>query len=281
MTKKKDHEDVLARLVRDLESKNTLCRVKDYAGVSLEQLNQHVKKIGPLVHPTLGEQPGFFVDEGRFVPFRMVVFGRSVIGPYICRALLNWAAWSGHGGRVTDAQGEYVLDGTTLRVPDVAYVPRDDARQLTEAQRWTRGGEHYAPTFVVEIDTLTGPHSKLGALDHKMRREYFPHGVQLGWLIDPKNEIMYEYKRYARGNRLVRRVGKCAWRDLDGATVLPGFTLNCEDLDDVLDQESGSSSEEEVNLVCPVPACGLRLRTYGALAAHTEWHRAERAGARR
>ncbi|KAH7471092.1 uncharacterized protein KRP23_10376 [Phytophthora ramorum] len=188
--KKKDHEDVLARLVRDLESKKTLCRVKDYAGVSLEQLNQHVKKFGPLVHPILGEQPGFFVDEGRFIPFRMVVFGRSVIGPCICKALLNWAAWSGHGGRVTNALDEYVLDGTTLRVPDVAYVPRDDARQLTEAQRWTRGGEPFAPTFVVEIDTLTGSHSKLGALDHKMRHEYFPHGVQLGWLIDPKNKIM-------------------------------------------------------------------------------------------
>ncbi|GMF23498.1 unnamed protein product [Phytophthora lilii] len=275
--KKKDHEGVLARLVRDLESKKTLCRVKDYAGVSLEQLNQHVKKIGPLVHPTLGEQPGFFVDEGRFVPFRMVVFGRSVIGPYICKALLQWAAWSGHGGRVTDAQGEYVLDGTTLRVPDVAYVPRDDARQLTEAQRWTRGGVPFAPTFVVEIDTLTGPHSKLDALDHKMRREYFPHGVQLGWLIDPKNKIMYEYKAYARGNRLVRRVGNIAWRDLDGATVLPGFTLNCEDLDDVLDQESGSLSEEEVDFVCPEQGCGQQFRKRGTWTAHQEWHRAESA----
>ncbi|KAL8016510.1 putative restriction endonuclease type II, Zinc finger C2H2-type [Plasmopara halstedii] len=139
----------------------------------------------------------------------------------------------------------------------------------------------FAPTFVVEIDTLTGPHSKLGALDRKMRREYFPHGVQLGWLIDPKNKIMYEYKRYTRGKRLVRRVGNSAWRDLDGGTVLPGFTLNCEDLDDVLDQESGSSSEEEVDLVCPVPACGLRLRTYGELAAHAESHRAASARARR
>ncbi|KAL7690549.1 putative restriction endonuclease type II [Plasmopara halstedii] len=279
--KKKDHKDVLARLVRDLKSKKTLCRVKDYAGVSLEQLNQHVKKIGPLVHPTLGEQPGFFVNEGRFVPFRMVVFGRSVIGPEIITVLKNWAKWTGHGGRVTNAQGEYVLDGITLRVPDVAYVPEGDARQLTEAQRWNRGGEPFAPTFVVEIDTLTGPHSKLDALDHKMWREYFPHGVQLGWLIDPKNKIMYEYKRYARGNRLVRRVGNSASRDLDGGTVLPGFTLNCEDLDDVLDQESGSSSEEEVDLVCPVPACGLRLRTYGECAAHAEWHRAESARARK
>ncbi|KAG1693800.1 hypothetical protein DVH05_022904 [Phytophthora capsici] len=245
--KKKDHEDVLERLVRDLQSKKTLCRVKDYAGVSLKQLNQHVKKVGPLVHPTLGEQPGFFIDEDRFVPFRMVVFGRGVIGPYISKALLSWT-WSGHGGRVTDA-GEYVLDDTTLRVPDVAYEPRVDARQLTEAQRWTRGGEPFAPTFVVEIDTLTGPRSKLDALDHKMRSEYFPHGVQLGWLIDPRNKIMYEYKRHGQG---VRRVGNSAWRDLDGGTVLPGFTLHCEDLDSMLDQESGSSSEEEV--------CGVLLR---------------------
>ncbi|KAE8893625.1 hypothetical protein PF003_g22272 [Phytophthora fragariae] len=277
--KKKGHEDVLARLVRDLVSKKTLCRVNDYAGVSLEQLNQHVQKHGPLVHPTLGEQPGFFVDEGRFIPFRMVVLGRGEIAPFICHALLQWA-WSGHGGRVTDA-GDYVLDGTTLRVPDVAYVPRADARQLTEAQRWTRGGEPFAPTFVVEIDTLTGPHSKFDALDHKMQHEYFPHGVQLGWLIGPKNKIMYEYKRYAQGGRLVRRVGDSAWRDLDGGTVLPSFTLNCGDLDDVLDPESGWSSEEEVDSTCPVHGCTERFNRRGAFAAHAEWHRAESARARR
>lgn len=272
---------MLARLVRDLESKKTLCRVKDYPGVSLEQLNQHVKKIGPLVHPTLGEQPGFFVDEGRFVPFRLVVFGCSVISPYICKVLLNWAAWSGHGGRVTNAQGEYVLDGTALRVPYVAYVPRGEARQLTETQRWTRGGEPFVPTLVVEIDTLTGPYSKLDALDHKMRREYFPHGVQLGWLIDLKNKIMHEYKRDTRGDRLVRRVGNSAWRDLDGGTVLPGFTLSCEDLDDVLDQESGSSSEEEVDWTCSVHGCTERFNRRGAFTAHAEWHRVENARARR
>lgn len=277
--KKKDHGDVLARLVRDLESKKTLCRVKDYAGVSLEQLNQHVKEIGPLVHPTLGEQPAFFIDEGRFIPFRMVVSGRGEIGPYICKELLQWATWSGHGGRVRDA-GDYVMDGTTLRVPDVAYEPRGDARQLTEAQRWTRGGQPFAPTFVVEIDTLTGPHSRLGALDHKMRREYFPHGVQLGWLIDPRYKIMYEYKRYTRGNRLVRRVGNSAWRDLDGGAVLPGFTLNGEDLAAVLNQESGSSSEEEVDFTCQEHGCAERFNRRGAFAAHVEWHRAESARAR-
>ncbi|CEG42803.1 hypothetical protein F441_20256 [Plasmopara halstedii] len=87
--KEQDHEDLLARLVRDLESKKTLCLVKVYAGVS--QLNRHVKKISPLVHPTFGEQPGFFIDEDQLVPFRMVVFGRCMIGPYICTMLHQWA----------------------------------------------------------------------------------------------------------------------------------------------------------------------------------------------
>ncbi|GLD98812.1 hypothetical protein PINS_up007530 [Pythium insidiosum] len=211
----------------------------------------------------------------------MVVFGRSEIGPFISREVLNWVAWSGHGGRVTNAQGEYVLDDTTLRVPDVAYVPRDDTRQLDEAQRWTRGEEPFAPTFVMEIDTLTGPHSKFDALDHKMRREYFPHGVELGWLIDPKNKIMYEYTRYTKGNRLVRRVGNSAWRNLGGGTVLPGFTLSCEDLDDVLGQEFGSSSEEEVDFVCPEQGCGQRFNRRGTWTAHQEWHRAASDRARR
>lgn len=182
---------------------------------------------------------------------------------------------------MTNAQGEYVLDGTALRVPYVAYVPRGEARQLTETQRWTRGGEPFVPTLVVEIDTLTGPYSKLDALDHKMRREYFPHGVQLGWLIDLKNKIMHEYKRDTRGDRLVRRVGNSAWRDLDGGTVLPGFTLSCEDLGDVLDQESGSSSEEEVDWTCSVHGCTERFNRRGAFTAHAEWHRVENARARR
>ncbi|KAL7678886.1 hypothetical protein Plhal304r1_c090g0171311 [Plasmopara halstedii] len=49
--KQKPREDVLKRLVCDLEAKKTLCCVKDYPGVELEQLNHYVKKFGPLVNP--------------------------------------------------------------------------------------------------------------------------------------------------------------------------------------------------------------------------------------
>ncbi|KAL3664397.1 hypothetical protein V7S43_010720 [Phytophthora oleae] len=45
---KKPCQDVISRLVDDLRAKKVLCRVKDYPGVKLEQLNDHVKKLSPL-----------------------------------------------------------------------------------------------------------------------------------------------------------------------------------------------------------------------------------------
>ncbi|EEY60091.1 uncharacterized protein PITG_12395 [Phytophthora infestans T30-4] len=159
--KQKPHEDVLTRLVRDLETKTTLCYVKDYPGVELEQLNDHAKKLGPLANPVFGEQPAFFIDEGRFF-------------------LDEWATWSGEGGRVTTSQGAFILEQRpgkpNVRMPDVAYTPRDDDRNLTREQMWTYRGDPYVPTFVVEIDELSGRGSKLSALDGKMRNDYFQHG---------------------------------------------------------------------------------------------------------
>ncbi|GMF40212.1 unnamed protein product [Phytophthora fragariaefolia] len=51
-----------------------------------------------------------------------------------------------------NGEGEYVINGSLLKTPGVAYTPLGDARQLAEAQRWTRGGKPFAPTFVVEIE---------------------------------------------------------------------------------------------------------------------------------
>lgn len=103
-------------------------------------------------------------------------------------------------------------------MPDVVYAPHEAIRELSDEQRWTRHGEPSAPVFVVEVDTLEGPNSQLDALDHKMRQEYFTHGVQLGWLIDPQNKIMVEYKRYPTDAPY--RVGRTDWCDLDGGKCL-------------------------------------------------------------
>ncbi|EEY60085.1 uncharacterized protein PITG_12378 [Phytophthora infestans T30-4] len=278
--KQKPHEDVLTRLVCDLETKTTLCYVKDYPGVELEQLNNHAKKLGPLVNPVFGEQPAFFIDEGRFCPYRMVVYGNMKVATKIARVLDEWATWSGKGGRVTTSQGAFILEQRlgkpNVRMPDVAYTPRYDDRNLTREQMWTYRGDPYVPTFVVEIYELSGLGSKLSALDGKMRNDYFQHGVQLGWLIDPRPDLQRMYEYYFDDNGDVQCSDNSAWRDLDGGDVLPGFKMRAPVLEMVLNQDSGSSSEDEVDLLCPYPRCNKRFRSYGACAAHAEWHRKER-----
>ncbi|CAI5729156.1 unnamed protein product [Peronospora farinosa] len=244
--KKKEQQESLAQLVRDLETKETLCHVKEYPEVELKKLNEYVKKHGPLVNPVFGEQPAFFIDEGRFVPYRMFVYGNSIVTTKIIRILDEWAKWSGDGGRVT-MQGEFI-SGTDVRLPAIAYTPRDTHRG-----------------------------SQRSALDRKMRNEYFKHGVRLGWLIDPRPGYQHMYEYYLDETGGVQCSDNTAWRDLSGGNVLPGFTLMSTVLEMVLNQDPGSSEEEEVDLECPYPTCRQRFRYPGAFTAHVEWHRAERA----
>ena len=110
-----------------------------------------------------------------------------------------------------------------------------------------------------------------------MRNEYFIHGVQLGWLIDPEHQIMIEYKKT---NARTRHGGVYAtddhsWRDLSGGETLPGFRVKSIQLDMVISQTAGSSSEDEVELICPYPNCQLRFASSAIFAAHSEWHRSE------
>ncbi|KAF4039293.1 putative restriction endonuclease [Phytophthora infestans] len=257
--KQKYHEYVLMRLVRDLETKTTLCYVNDYPGVELKQLNKHAKKLGPLVNPVFGEQPAFFIDEGHFCPYRMVVYGNMKVAAKIDRVLDTWATWSGEGGRVTTSQGVFILE-----------------QRPGGPNMWTYRGDPYVPTFVVEIDKLSNEGSQLSALDGKMRNGYFQHGVQLGWLIDPRPDFQRMYEYYLDDNGDVQCSDNSAWRDLDGGDVLPGFKMRAPVLEMVLNQDSGSSSEDEVDLLCPAPRCNRQFRSYGASAAHAEWHREER-----
>ncbi|ETO69764.1 hypothetical protein F444_13700 [Phytophthora nicotianae P1976] len=281
MAMKKDQQKRLAQLVRDLETKKSLCCVRDYPGITLDELNQYVAKHGPLINPVFGEQPAFFIDEGHFTPYRMVVYGNEKVAAKIAQRLGNWAETSSEGGRVTTSQGAFILEQNTgkptVRMPDVAYTPRDVDRNLALDQVWTYRGDPFVPTFVVEIDKLADRNSQRKVLDRKMRDEYFPHGVQLGWLIDPRpqHRIIYEYKLDTNGQ--VYRAHNCKWRDLDGGDVLPGFKLRAAALEMVLNQDSGASSDEEIDFMCPERGCRKRFRSRGAWAAHAEWHREERA----
>ncbi|DBA03385.1 TPA: hypothetical protein N0F65_004662, partial [Lagenidium giganteum] len=259
-------EEKLARLVQDLKQKKHLCRVKDYPGVPLEELNR-------------GEQPGLFIDEGHFTPYRMVVYGREAVAFEIATQLGIWIRTN--GGRYITRKRETGRGKLLVRMPDVAYGPRRVHRSLNHRQVWSYGGEPFAPTFVVEIVQLSGRTDYFVKLDNKMRNEYFNHGVQLGFVIDPRPgyKNMYEYFLDEDGD--VQRSVDTTWRDLNGRDVLPGFEARSDALDLVLKQESGSSEEEEeLSITCQIPGCGKRLRSLGEHAAHALRHLEDSAMAR-
>ncbi|CAG8667100.1 8854_t:CDS:2, partial [Paraglomus occultum] len=124
--------------------------------------------------------------------------------------------------------------GRTIRAPDVAFTPYHIYRTLSEEQRWTFQGQPFTPSFVVEVENVAGGRgTKFNDLDNKFRSAYFDYhtSVQLGWLVDPQNRDIWVYKR--RNNGTVGR-RKRDWNDVDGGTALPGFTLDVEEIDEII-----------------------------------------------
>ena len=125
-----------------------------------------------------------------------------------------WAETS--GGRVRGADGGYYLPDGSHIIPDTSWVDQQTLDQRPSRLHKFRA----APAFVVEVmsinDTLPAHQSKL--------RSWIGYGTQLGWLIDPFNEIVYIYR--ADGSvEEHHRPGA-----LSGEAVCPGFTLDLERL---------------------------------------------------
>ncbi|KAE9106912.1 hypothetical protein PF006_g21247 [Phytophthora fragariae] len=179
-------QPVLKRLVCDLESKKTLCCCDDYPGVSEKVLNEYLAEHSPPTNPVFGKMGVFWIDEGYFVPGRDVVPGCCELAPVIGTKVSQWSDWSRYKGSLMLSVGAYIYDErtrtpTTVRTADVSFIPRNARRDLSAPQLWQlHSGELYAPSFVVEIDRLSGESSQLDALDGKMRSEFFTHGVRLG-----------------------------------------------------------------------------------------------------
>ncbi|KAG1698588.1 hypothetical protein DVH05_014455 [Phytophthora capsici] len=269
---KKPDEDVFGRLLHDLQTKPSLCHVMDYPGVELDKLNRHVKTLYPFENPAFGEQPAFFIDQDNYTPYRTVVDGTCEVAPRIGSLVDQWASWTDKRGTVALSSGAFVMNHLlefSVRWPDVTYTPRKDDRKLAMNQVWIYRGEPFVPTFVVEIEKLSGEGSRLSFLDNKMRNEYFQHGV---WLIDPRPDCHKMYEYYLDEHGQVQCSDDTTWRNLDGRDVLPGFTLLCVELEMALEIDPGSMSEEEEDLVCPYSKCRQIFKTRGAIAAHVAWH---------
>ena len=126
-------------------------------------------------------------------------------------------------GLVTGADGMMRLFPGLVRIPDVAFAAWD---RLPNRRVPRTPIPDLVPNLAVEVLGESNP-------EREMQRkvgEYFRNGVELVWLIDPRDRTARVY----RSTSDVRVLGE---RDaLDGGTVLPGFELPLADLFGELDQ---------------------------------------------
>ncbi|MEH2379002.1 MAG: Uma2 family endonuclease [Nostoc sp.] len=126
--------------------------------------------------------------------------------------LFNWVE-SQNLGEVFGPSTGFRLANTAVRSPDAAFVAKG---RLPEG--WDQQEDKFinlAPDFVIEIRSKNDSLAKLKA---KME-EYIINGVQLGWLIDSKNQQALVYRRDGSITQYP------ATAILSGEDVVPGFML--------------------------------------------------------
>lgn len=119
-------------------------------------------------------------------------------------------------GVVTGADGGYVLDGHTLRAPDVGFFGRDKADRLLQPEKYAP----FEPDLAVEV---VSPGDDANQVQEKVAL-YLDTGVKLVWVVFPDLQqiVVHHPDRTSRTFT--------AADTLDGGDVLPGFTLPVADV---------------------------------------------------
>lgn len=149
-------------------------------------------------------------------------YGESILAGVVLHMLRTFVV-PRNLGHVTGEQGMLRLFPGLVRIPDVAFASWDRFPQ----RRWT--GEpipDLVPDLAVEVlsesNTPAEMSIKVG--------EYFSAGARLVWLVDPGSRTVTVFTAADHSVTLHEQ------QDLDGAAVLPGFTLSLRDLFAELDR---------------------------------------------
>jgi Uma2 family endonuclease len=115
-----------------------------------------------------------------------------------------------------DSSTCFKLPSKALRSPDVSWIKNERWAQLTSEEK--KRFPPIAPDFVLE---LMSPSDYIQDLREKML-EYMENGVQLGWLINMKNQQVEIYRQGKEVEILDSP------KTLSGEDILPDFTLNLD-----------------------------------------------------
>ncbi|CAG8603621.1 13231_t:CDS:2 [Cetraspora pellucida] len=208
-----------------------------------EQLKTHTLKID-------GNPVNLFeFHEGKLLPMSQNSISKEAVVCEISRQLCNWNVYTRQNGIITTSQGGFNFgnsDQRTICAPDVAFIPKNIYRSLDHQQQWTFKGQSFTPTFVVEVAVVQEGYQEYNDLDKKFREIYL---------------------RQARQLALV-----------DGGSILPGFILKVQTIDDTISQEYSESSSSESDGTIDCPKCSVTFSNNYDFMKHFEnsharrWH---------
>jgi Uma2 family endonuclease len=167
------------------------------------------------------ENSGCELVEGTLVEKAMGL-RESLLAAYLS-ALLGPTVRGQNLGILSGPDGTYELISGLVRLPDLAFVSWDrlPGRRLPDEPV-----PNVVPDLAVEVLSAS---NTLGEMSRK-RGEYFRAGVRLVWEIDPRARTVRAYTSETAYTDLT------ATDTLDGAPVLPGFTLPLSQLFAELDR---------------------------------------------
>ena len=125
---------------------------------------------------------------------------------------LNLWRLQGNGGTAGGPDGEFRLAPGLIRRPDASYtawasLPNDTAHLQPVGD--------YPPDLAVEVLSES---NRPGEMKRKVK-EYFDHGTQVVWVVDPRAQTITVYSAVDNSTTLTRT------DTLGGGDLMPGFTL--------------------------------------------------------
>ena len=125
-------------------------------------------------------------------------------------------------GEAFDSSTIFILPNGARRSPDVSWVCLDKWNVLTLKEK--QGFPPLAPDFIIELVSPSDiKNQRYEDLQAKMQ-EYLDNGVQLGWLIEPKNKTVEIYRLGKQVETLNNP------KTLSGEDILSGFVLDLSNI---------------------------------------------------
>ena len=134
----------------------------------------------------------------------------------IIQQLMNWSDEDGTGLAFSSSTG-FTLSTGAKKSPDASWIKLERWMNLSKEQK-----EKFAPICPDFVLELMSPSDNLKTLQAKMTEYMEEPGVQLGWLIDRKQNKVYIYRPGMPTECLENP------ESVSGEPILPGFVLKMQ-----------------------------------------------------